>query len=179
MTVVFRLGSSRRFYVEDASLYWAAALLLLVFLVLTGNAADGALRVLRKVSFFTILGSALLKSAIISPMHFAFADVNDPASALSTLVLVVAALFVGRAWCRYLCPWGYLMGCLHRVSRLRVVAGENCNSCGACQRSCRVGAISDGQVVVDRCQMCLSCVDNCPQQALEVVDVWRRRQEDH
>lgn len=170
--LVFHLGTTKRFYVEDSSLYWGAALVLLVFLVRAGLADDPALRQLRALSFGVILASALLKTMIVSPVHFAFADVRDPASALTTLVLVVAALFVGRAWCRYVCPWGYLMGCLARVSRLRVEAVGGCDGCGTCGDVCRVGAVRTGQVKLDECQFCLACVDACPKGSLRVVDSW-------
>lgn len=173
--LVLWMGTTKRFYVEDSSLYWGASLILLVFLVLTRIADDAAIRTLRAVSFFIIFASALLKTAIVSPVHFAFANVNDPASALTTLVLVVASLFVSRAWCRYICPWGYVMGCLHRVSRLRVQARSECDECGTCQQTCRVGAIRKGKVSTADCQFCMACVDKCPRGALEVVDVWKKR----
>jgi polyferredoxin len=172
---VFYLGGTKRFYVEDSSLYWGAALVLLVFMVRAGRADDQALRALRAVSFWIIVGSALAKSMIVSPVHFAFADVRDPASALTTLVLVVASLFLGRAWCRYVCPWGYLMGCTHRVSRLRVESAGGCQGCDTCTGACRVGAVQRGVVRVDACQMCLACVDTCPRGALKVVDRWAPR----
>jgi polyferredoxin len=173
LTLVFWLGSTKRFYVEDSSLYWAASLILLCFLVISGAANDAAIRGLRALSFAIILASALMKTAIVSPVHFAFADVRDPASALTTLVLAVASIFLTRAWCRYVCPFGYLLGCLHRVSRLRVQATHDCQACGSCAQACRVGAVRNGQVRTDQCQFCLACVDRCPHGALEVVDAWK------
>ena len=172
LALVFWLGSTRRFYVEDSSLFWGAALLFLVFLVRAGRADDRALRALRGLSFLAIFVSALLKTAIISPMHFAFANVSDPASALTTLVLVVASFFLARAWCRYVCPFGYVLGKLHRFSRLRVVANSSCLSCNDCGRLCRVGAIERGRVRLEDCQFCLACVDRCPHRGLEIKDVW-------
>jgi polyferredoxin len=175
MGLVVWIGSTKRFYVEDSSLYWGGSLILLVYLVITRAVDDAAIRALRGVSFFLIFGSALLKTAIISPVHFAFANVDDPASALTTLVLIVASIFLSRAWCRYVCPWGYVMGCLHRVSRLRVQAKAECDECGTCQKTCRVGAIQNGKVSLADCQFCMACVDKCPKGALEVVDVWKKR----
>jgi len=171
--LVFWLGTTKRFYVEDSSLYWAACLVMLVFLVLTRAVDDEAIRALRAVSFAIIFTTSLLATAIISPVHFAFANVSDPASALTTLVLVVASLFIGRAWCRYVCPWGFVMGKLAKISRLRVQAVGACKACGTCERACRVGAVRAGQVRVDACQFCMACVDRCPQGSLEVVDTWR------
>jgi len=175
MGLVFWVGTTKRFYMEDSSLYWGASLILLVYLVLSRAVDDAAIRALRGVSFFIIFASALLKTAIVSPVHFAFANVDDPASALTTLVLVVASIFISRAWCRYICPWGYVMGCLHRVSRLRVRAKGECDDCGTCEKTCRVGAIRKGKVSTADCQFCMACVDKCPKGALEVVDVWKKR----
>jgi len=171
---VYWLGTVKHFFVEDASLYWAASLIFLTFLILSRSLDDRAIRALRAVSFAVIVISALLKTSIISPVHFAFADVRDPASALTTLVLVVASFFISCAWCRYICPWGYLMGCLHRVSRLQIKPTQECNQCGKCSNSCRVQAIRKGKVNVSECQFCLACVDSCPENALEVVDVWKK-----
>jgi polyferredoxin len=93
---------------------------------------------------------------------------------LTTLVLAVASLFLSRAWCRYVCPWGQVMGWCHAVSRLRIVATGACHACGQCDRVCRVGAIHGGHIRTSECQFCMACVDGCPHHALEVQDVWKR-----
>jgi len=85
----------------------------------------------------------------------------------------VAAVFIGRAWCRYLCPWGMLMSLLHRYSRLKVRATGECRACGVCVEACRVGAVEIGRVRTEHCQMCFACVDACPHGAIEVVDDWK------
>ncbi len=176
--MVFYLGTTKRFYVEDSSLYWGASLILLVFMVMTRAVDDQAIRALRGISFTIIFGSTLLKTAIISPVHFAFADVQDPASALTTLVLVVASMFISRAWCRYVCPWGWFMGRLHKISRLRILPKGSCIGCGACEDVCDVDAVQAGDIKVEQCQFCMACVDRCPKGNLEVVDVWERRDEE-
>jgi polyferredoxin len=173
--LVFAIGSARRLFVEDSSLYWAASTILVTFLVLSGAADDVASRGLRWLSFGAILFSTASKTMITSPVHFAFVDVFDPASALTTLVLAVASIFVGRAWCRYLCPWGQVMSLVHRYSRQRVeVTRASCASCGSCVAACRVGAVEVGRVRSEHCQFCLACVDACPHGAIELVDRWRR-----
>jgi polyferredoxin len=174
MGLVVWQGTERQLFVEDSSLHWGASLLLLVFLVVAGTADDLAVRSLRAVSLAAIFVSALSRIPITSPVHFAFTSRGDPASAMTTLVIVVAAIFVGRAWCRYLCPWGYLVGKLQRFARLRVVRqAARCDDCGECQRACEVGAIDSGGVRVEHCQFCYACVDRCPRGACEVVDVWQ------
>ncbi len=175
LATILWMGGTKRFYVEDSSLYWGASLILLTFLVLGSIVDDQAIRVFRALSFVIILISALMKSMIVSPVHFAFADVNDPASMLTTLVLVVASLFVSRAWCRYACPWGFLMASLHRISRLQIRKNASCTGCGKCNDECQVEAVARGEVRRAQCQFCLACVDRCPEKALEVVDDWHQR----
>jgi polyferredoxin len=167
-------GRERALFVEDSSLHWGGALLLVTFLVVARAADDLPTRALRALSLGAIVVTAVSRISITSPVHFAFTSRGDPASALTTLVLMVAALFVGRAWCRYVCPWGYLMGLLQRFSRLRIVrVASRCNDCGECVPECAVGAIDAGGVRAEDCQFCYACVDVCPRGACEVVDAWQ------
>lgn len=170
---VLWLGRLKPFFTEDASLLWGATMLLLVLLVQTRQVGGQRLRALRGLSFFIVAVSAVLKTTIISPVHFAFTNVFDPASALTTLVVVVGSLFISRAWCRFICPWGFLMGCVHRVSRLQLRTDtKHCNQCGLCDRACGTGAMRLGQVETSSCQFCLACVDSCPNKAIKVTDAW-------
>jgi len=174
LAIVVWQSATRQLFVEDSSLHWGAALLVVAFLVLAGRADDAASRSLRAVSLLAIFVTALSRIPITSPVHFAFTSRGDPASAVTTLVIVVAALFVGRSWCRYLCPWGYLMGKLQGLGRLRIARdAARCNDCGQCLRDCDVGAIDASGIRTELCQFCYACVDRCPQGAFEVVDVWQ------
>ena len=173
--LVFAISEERKLFMEDSSLYWAAAIILIVFLVLSRLADDLPTRSLRWVSLISILASAVFKTVITSPVHFAFVDVMDPASATTTLILAVASIFVSRAWCRYVCPWGLLMSLLHRFSRLQVRAVGDCSQCGDCVNSCRVGAVEMGHVRSEHCQFCFACVDVCPNKGIQVVDRWAER----
>jgi len=147
---------------------------LLPLLVLTGAASDLAPRSLRWVSLGSILFSAVSRITITSPVHFAFVDVADPASAITTLVLAVASLFIARAWCRYLCPWGLVMSITHRFSRLRFeVDPSDCTQCGLCVSACRVGAVEIGRIRSEHCQFCYACVDVCHRGGIIVVDHWQ------
>jgi len=147
LAAVIALSLRKQMFIEDSSLHWAAALILLCYLVVAGVLDDQATRALRLVSVAAILFTAVSHLVITSPVHFAFTSRSDPSSALATAVILVASLFVLRAWCRYLCPWGYLMGLLHRFSRLRIERVEGrCNDCGQCSRECEVGAVEAGPI---------------------------------
>jgi polyferredoxin len=170
------LGVKKKLFVEDSSLHWAAMLLLLCCLILAGVIDDIPTRKLRIFSLVAIFLTAVSHMVVTSPVHFAFTARDDPASALTTLVILVAGTFVLRSWCRYLCPWGQFMGFLHRFSRLRILLdASKCNHCGVCDTSCDVAAIEKGVIRIANCQFCHACVDHCSSSALKVVDVWSIR----
>lgn len=176
LAIVVWLSIEKQMFVEDSSLHWAAALLMLCYLVLAGVLDDLPTRQLRLFSIAAIFTTAVSHLVVTSPVHFAFTSRSDPASATATVVIMVASLFVLRSWCRYLCPWGYLMGFLARFSRLRIMReAARCNDCHSCETACDVAAIENGHVRTNLCQFCHACVDACPSGALQVVDVWRLR----
>ncbi|MBK9713337.1 MAG: 4Fe-4S binding protein [Kouleothrix sp.] len=88
-------------------------------------------------------------------------------------VVLVAALFVERPWCRYACPLGAAIGIASKVSPLRLRrAGPACAGCALCNRDCPVGIPVDtrSDITDASCIMCLRCVDTCPKHgALELA----------
>ncbi len=57
--------------------------------------------------------------------------------------LLVLSLFVGRPYCRYLCPYGALLGLASRVSKWRpTVAPDRCTQCRLCRDSCPYDALN-------------------------------------
>ncbi len=81
------------------------------------------------------------------------------------IAVFVASLFVERAWCRYACPLGAIVGLVSKISPVRIQReGSACSGCSLCDRKCPVGipvaTISD--VTDPTCNMCLRCVDSCP-----------------
>ena len=59
--------------------------------------------------------------------------------------MLVLSMFVGRPYCRYLCPYGALMGLVGRVAKWRpTVAPDACTQCRLCETSCPYGALTIG-----------------------------------
>jgi len=55
---------------------------------------------------------------------------------------LVIGMFVGRAYCRFVCPYGALLGLLSRASRWRVsITPDECIQCRLCEDACPFGAI--------------------------------------
>ncbi len=56
--------------------------------------------------------------------------------------VLVIALFVGRPYCRFFCPYGVLLSWLSRVSSRRVtITPDECVRCRLCEDSCPFGAL--------------------------------------
>ena len=127
-------------------------------------------------SLNAFVGSPYNKVADIK-MYLFFAEL----SGLTLKVLVVLAvlsLFVKNAWCRFLCPYGALLGVLGWLSPLKVQrSAKTCIDCELCTRACpsdiRVHTV--GRVWSDECTNCLECVAVCPvKDTLEVRARGRR-----
>ena len=63
----------------------------------------------------------------------------DPA-VIVLVVMLVAAHFVDRPWCRYACPLGAASGLVGAFSPVRIERmADACTSCGICTRACPMG----------------------------------------
>lgn len=61
-----------------------------------------------------------------------------------SVAIVVLSVFVGRPYCRYLCPYGALLGMLSRFSFRRVtITPDRCIVCDLCRDACAFGAIRE------------------------------------
>lgn len=59
--------------------------------------------------------------------------------------MLVLSMFVGRPYCRYLCPYGALLGACSRVAKWRPeVTPTECSRCRLCEDACPYGAIDKG-----------------------------------
>ena len=102
--------------------------------------------------------------ADIKMLHF---FTNISAFAFWVLVaLLVLSILVRNFWCRYLCPYGALLGVLSFVSIFKIHRNEDtCTQCHQCTRSCPVDikVHKTTGVLSDECHACLKCVAVCPE----------------
>jgi len=82
---------------------------------------------------------------------------------LMFLVVLDLAARSRRLWCRALCPLGAVHALAATRPALRRVV-DQCIGCGACLRSCRMGAITAKGASYDpkECVLCMDCVADCP-----------------
>jgi len=94
-------------------------------------------------------------------------------------LLAVLSVFVQNFWCRYLCPYGALMGLAALASPLRIRREASlCIDCAKCAKACPSALPVDCLVTIRsaECLGCMECVTECPVAgALEMSGPRRRR----
>ena len=105
---------------------------------------------------YVYLGAAVLfagtGTALVICRYDPFVGLLRRSAGLPMLVagacFLVVGMFIGRPYCRYLCPYGAILGLLSRVSRWRVrIPPRECIQCRLCEDACPYGAIREPTVV--------------------------------
>lgn len=79
--------------------------------------------------------------------------------------LLLASILVQNFWCRYLCPYGALMGLISLFSPARITRNESaCIDCAMCASACPSILPVDRLVQIRsaECMTCMECVAVCP-----------------
>jgi len=100
-------------------------------------------------------------------------------AAVTLGVLALLSIFVQNFWCRYLCPYGALLGLLARLSPVKIRRrADACIDCGKCAAACPSWIPVDrlASVRTPECTGCYECIAVCPaESALEMSAAGRRR----
>jgi len=110
-------------------------------------------------------------------------------AAVVIALLAVLSMLVQNFWCRYLCPYGALMGLASLLSPVKIRRDvEACIDCSKCSKACPSGLSVDQlvQIRTVECTACMACVAVCPAQdalqlalpprkATTAMERWRRR----
>lgn len=117
-----------------------------------------------------------------------FRDIGQTAAIVLAL-LVLLSMLIENFWCRYLCPYGALLGLTSLLSPVKIRRdAEACIDCGKCARACPSSLPVDRLVQIRsvECTACMACVAVCPaqdalqfslvpRQAATPAERWRRR----
>ncbi len=123
-------------------------------------------------SIFFLMNETALRLFLDSPynlvsdikMYYFFADVSRFALIVIG-VLLLASVLIRNFWCRYLCPYGALLGLTSLLSPLKITRNPiSCIDCAKCAKACPSSIKVDKvkTVVSDECTACMNCVDVCP-----------------
>jgi len=111
----------------------------------------------------SFLGGAYWKVADIKMLWF-FKEMSE-LTAWVMGILFLGSLLYRNFWCRYLCPYGALLGLLSFLSPAKVTRDERaCIHCGKCTRACPslLPVEEKKRVRSPECTGCLGCVASCP-----------------
>jgi polyferredoxin len=109
------------------------------------------------------MGSPYGLIADVKMLNF-FRDMSETA-AIVIAALVLLSILIENFWCRYLCPYGALMGLASLLSPLKIRRNlAACIDCAKCARTCPASLPVDRLVKIRsaECTACMACVASCP-----------------
>ena len=97
---------------------------------------------------------------------------------LVVIGLILLSVLIRNFWCRYLCPYGAVLGVLSFLSIGRInFSQSHCSDCGKCEKICP-GLINIRQgksAFSSECSACLQCVNVCPEEKALKISFFKNR----
>lgn len=112
----------------------------------------------------------------VKMLHF-FTNISFETFAF-VAILAILSLFYKNFWCRYLCPYGALLGVVSMVSPMKIRRDlPRCTQCQRCRKACPSSLPVDQKSTIHspECTGCLSCVEQCRDDALHMTLAWWQR----
>lgn len=138
---------------------------------------NSKLKYLRYVSLIATIALTSISGGVmilekINPYHAYLSIFNRRFSTIGFIVLgfvICASFIIHRPWCRFLCPYGALLGLSNKIKVLRIFRKkQTCIGCTKCSRSCpmRIQIHKTEEVRDISCISCMECVDDkvCPKE---------------
>jgi len=153
--LIFRLNRNRRDTVGIMRQYrppfiWTNAIRITFFLIFTSVAFAWGTDLINPIDPFKIYKPAAI--GIGGGIFIGF--------------IGIAALFVYRPWCQFLCPFGLIGWIVEKVSLFKIIVNhETCIGCRSCEKACPstvMGAILKQDKMIPDCFACGSCIEVCP-----------------
>ena len=97
-------------------------------------------------------------------MYYFFADISRFSLIVLSALFLLSIVF-RNFWCRYLCPYGALLGLTSMLSPNKIKrTASSCIDCKLCTKACPsfIKVHKLNTVISDECTSCMSCVDVCP-----------------
>lgn len=114
-------------------------------------------------SLHTFIQSPYNRISDVKMMYF-FLDISR-VSLNVILVLAGLSVFVHSFWCRYLCPYGALLGLFSWLSAVKIRRDpKTCIDCGICDKVCPARLPVSKELAISNveCIGCVDCVASCP-----------------
>lgn len=81
---------------------------------------------------------------------------------LYSAAFLALCIFIYRPFCKYICPYGVILGLLSRLSFYKKNFSSFCERCGSCADKCPTDCISQNKIEFSRCIACNRCINpNC------------------
>ncbi len=128
------------------------------------------------LGFFVSIIGAMSAAAIGDFMHTPYGLIADvkmlnffrgmsETAAIVLVALVLLSVLVENFWCRYLCPYGALMGLASLLSPLKIRRDPAaCVDCARCAHVCPASLPVDKLIQIRsvECTACMACIASCP-----------------